>query len=130
MRNSALDTPLNDPSENHISVHASCDYQEDDSLGSVSPSIDMFDGAVHTAKVVYAPGTMTIFIDDLVTPLLEVTLEIGKTLSPKQSRTKLRDIAQTLDSNGKAWVGFTAATGGYHETHDILSWSFSPVVIP
>ena len=86
----------------------------DYSIGTVRPSVDMSDGAVHTVKIVYVPGTMMIYLDDLVSPLLEVSVDIASTL--------------TLD-NGKAWVGFTASADGARENHDILSWSFSPVII-
>jgi hypothetical protein len=37
-------------------------------------------------------------------------------------------LAGTLDSSGKAWVGFGARTGGAWENHDILSWEFTPVI--
>src|SRR5262249_47522658 len=32
----------------------------------------------------------------------------------------------TLATGGKAWVGFTSATGAASENHDILSWTFTP----
>src|ERR1039458_3715420 len=34
------------------------------------------------------------------------------------------DLASIVGGDGSAWVGFTAATGGGHENHDILSWKF------
>jgi hypothetical protein len=34
--------------------------------------------------------------------------------------------ASVLDADGKAWVGFTAGTGGLMENHDILSWKLTP----
>jgi hypothetical protein len=33
-------------------------------------------------------------------------------------------------NNGTAWVGFTASTGGYTESSDILSWTFAPANVP
>jgi hypothetical protein len=54
------------------------------------------------------PGTLTIFLNDLTSPVLTVPVDLGTTLS--------------LD-NGRAWIGFTAATGGRSQAHDILSFS-------
>jgi CHRD domain/Bacterial lectin len=108
---------LGDPNGNHISVqtrgtepnNANTDF----SLGFTTqgpPAIPLFaDGGVHTTKVAYKPGTLTIFLDDLTKPVLTVPVDLG---------TKLR-----LDE-GKAWVGFTAATGNRSQAHDILSFSF------
>jgi hypothetical protein len=104
---------LGDPNDNHISVQSlgmlpnSADPVF--SLGSTTTVPLLADGNVHTAKVVYVPGTLTIFLDDLTQPVLTVPVDLGTTLS--------------LD-NGQAWVGFTAATGGRSQAHDILSFSF------
>jgi Bacterial lectin len=107
---------LGDPNGNHISVqtrgtepnNANTDF----SLGYTTqgtPAIPLFaDGRVHTTKVAYKPGTLTIFLDDLTKPVLTVPVDLG---------TKLR-----LDE-GKAWVGFTGATGRRFQAHDILSFS-------
>ena len=106
-----------DPNGNHISVQTrgkeANSANADFSLGSTTqgpPAIPLFaDGSVHTTKVAYTPGTLRIFLDDLTKPVLTVPVDLG---------TKLR-----LDE-GKAWVGFTAATGRRFQAHDILSFSF------
>jgi hypothetical protein len=123
-QNSAVDFgagTLGDPNDNHISVqtrgaepnNANTDF----SLGYTTqgtPTIPLFaDGSVHTTKVVYKPGTLTIFLDDLTKPVLTVPVDLG---------AKLR-----LD-NGQAWVGFTGATGKRAQAHDIHSFSFVGVV--
>jgi hypothetical protein len=104
---------LGDPNDNHISVQSrgmlSNSADPSFSLGSTTTVPFLGDGNVHTAKVVYVPGTLTIFLDDLTSPVLIVRVDLGTTLS--------------LD-NGQAWVGFTAATGGRSQAHDILSFSF------
>ena len=121
-QNSAVDFgagTLGDPNDNHISVqtrgaepnNANTDF----SLGYTTqgtPTIPLFaDGSVHTTKVVYKPGTLTVFLDDLTKPVLTVPVDLGTKLS--------------LD-NGQAWVGFTAATGrrAHAQAHDIHSFSF------
>jgi hypothetical protein len=106
-----------DPNDNHISVQTRGtlpnNADTDFSLGFTAqgtPTIPLFaDGSVHTTKVVYKPGTLTIFLDDLTKPLLTVPVDLGAKLS--------------LD-NGQAWVGFTGATGKRPQAHDIHSFSF------
>jgi lectin family protein/CHRD domain-containing protein len=110
-----------DPNDNHISVQtrgiepnsANTDF----SLKYTTqepPAIPSFaDGAVHTTKISYQPGTLTIFLDDMTKPILTVPVDLATTLK--------------LD-NGTAWVGFTAATGNRFQAHDILSFSFGGTV--
>src|SRR5262249_33709744 len=66
------------------------------SLGHYDTSGFILDDAkVHTAKVSYTPGILSIYLDNLTTPVLTVSVNL---------LTKLN-----LDG-GRAWVGFTAAT--------------------
>ena len=67
---------------------------------------------VHKVKIEYSPGTLAIFFDDLEEPLIDIPVDVASTLE--------------LD-NGKAWVGFTASSIG--DVHEILSWSFNPVMV-
>lgn len=63
-------------------------------------------------QISYRPGDLDIRINDiLVVDSLNVNL--GST--------------GALDSEGKAWVGFTARTGGSFEAHDVTNWTFTPV---
>lgn len=56
-------------------------------------------------------GTLAIYLDDMLTPLFIVPLNLDATLK--------------LD-NGRAYVGFTAATGTeMWQQHDIMSWHFT-----
>ncbi|MBC7924448.1 MAG: hypothetical protein H7039_02220 [Bryobacteraceae bacterium] len=65
------------------------------------------DGQVHTARIVYDPPVLSVFLDSDAAILKTVV-----------------DPALMSGPDGKAWVGFTASTGGGYENHDILSWSF------
>jgi hypothetical protein len=67
------------------------------------------DGKVHRVKIIYKPGNLRIFLDNMDVAVLNATVDLGKQLS--------------LDE-GKAWAGFTAATGRRSQTHDVLSFSF------
>ena len=56
-------------------------------------------------------GTLSVYLDDLYSPVLTVPMNFDALI-------KLR--------NGRAFVGFTAATGdNMYQTHDIISWSFT-----
>lgn len=56
-------------------------------------------------------GLLAVYVDDLESPALAVPLRIERTLEL---------------FHGRAWVGFTAATGATAwQTHDILDWQFA-----
>ncbi|MEM6571351.1 MAG: PQQ-dependent sugar dehydrogenase [Planctomycetota bacterium] len=101
-----------DPSENHVSVHTGGagpnSASHTVSLGASSLLPDLDDDAVHTVRIEYVPGMLQVFVDDTI-PALQIALDVAATLG-------LPD--------GTAWVGFTAATGGTTQTHDVLSWTF------
>ena len=102
-----------DPDNNHISVQtAGVESNNPDhaySIGFTNAIPNMKDGAVHSVKIEYIPGTLSIYLDDLITPVLSTPVNLADILS--------------LD-NGSAWIGFTSATGDGYEIHDIVSWSF------
>lgn len=70
------------------------------------------DGLIKTARIIYTPGSLAIFYQNLSVPLLTVPLDM--------------DTAIAL-TNGTAFIGFTGATGGSTnvQRHEILSWSFT-----
>jgi hypothetical protein len=100
-----------DPNGNHLSVQTrgtqpnSADPTY--SLGFTTEIPVLSDGNVHTSKIFYAPGTLLIFLDDLANPVLTIPVNLATTLN--------------LDPD-KTWAGFTAATGGRSQAHDILSF--------
>ena len=114
-----------DPNNNHIAVQscgpdpntqdhtALCPSGNPANLGIVSDlgGIQLADGNLHTAVVDYDPGTLRVFVDDFGTPLLTVQVTLDQLLNLNE---------------GNAWVGFTGSVGGSTETHDILTWTFTP----
>ncbi|MCC7013050.1 MAG: PQQ-dependent sugar dehydrogenase [Planctomycetes bacterium] len=104
---------VNDPAGLHVSVHSNGtganSVAESFALASTLGVPDFADGGVHTARVRYASGVLSVFVDNLALPVLSTPLALGSLLN--------------LD-NGRAWAGFSAATGGLAERHDVLSWSF------
>ena len=95
---------VSDPSGSHISVHTNGtgpnDWSESLSLGSYNTNPIMDDANVHTARITYTPGSLSIYLDNLTTPKLTVSVDLADTLS--------------LDA-GRAWLGFTGTTGGGYQ---------------
>jgi len=102
-----------EPNDNHISIQTNGTGPNNPaqaySIGSISTISKLSDTLVHTAKIEYVPGTMSVFLDNITTPVLTTSVNLSTTLS--------------LD-NGRAFVGFTSATGQDSEYHDLLNWSF------
>jgi RNA polymerase sigma factor (sigma-70 family) len=80
-------------------------------VASVSEGVVFSDGKVHSARIIYLPGNLQVFLDDLEQPLLVVRVDLSKMIN--------------LDAAG-AWVGFTAATGADYQNQDVLNWSYAP----
>ena len=97
-----------DPNGSHLSIHTRGTQRNNEhqtnALGTVSASL----AGAHNVRILYAPGTLSVFLDNLSTPVLQVVAQLD-TLFP-------------LDE-GRAWLGFTASTASAFESHDILSWS-------
>jgi hypothetical protein len=102
-----------DPNDNHVSIHTRGQNpnsaHESASIGGPRPlPMDISNGQIYSVKIVYASNTMTVFINGQL--VASVPLNLATMLS--------------LDK-GKAYVGFTSATGAAYENHDIRSWFFS-----
>lgn len=104
-----------DTNDNHIAVQAKNSSTAREFLGSATPPFSIQDGGVHTAQITYTPGTLRVAVDGATTPLLQVNVDINSLLGL---------------SDGTAWIGFTGATGGAWETHDIVNWTFASVPEP
>jgi hypothetical protein len=101
-----------DPSANYV---AFCTYGKPGGMRWPAPRlaftpnlpVQLKDGQVHTARILFQPPVLSVFLDD--SPVLESVM----------------DLSIVVDPQGNAWVGFTASTGGGYENHDILNWSFA-----
>jgi hypothetical protein len=106
---------LGDTSDNHISVHTLGTQPNSADARSLRKSTtstaipNLSDGAIHRVSILYLKGIFRIDVDNSVAPVLSVPVDLSGTLR--------------LD-DGSAFVGFTAATGGAFETHEILGWEF------
>jgi hypothetical protein len=117
---------FDDQNDNHISVHTGgagdCEGKEEFSLGRVIPNVDINNGATQVVRVLYVPGTLTIYFNDMVTPVLTIPydLETGGTYQTTLPADGLGLV------NGEAYVGFTAATGGVTQVHEVRQWTWEP----
>lgn len=111
-----------DLDDNHVSVQtAGAEPNSADqaySLGAASVVDSGTEGVLHTARIAYQRGVMTVWVDDLSTPVLTL------------GGIDLEEILK-LD-NGTAWVGITAAAGGETDlqTQVLHSWSFTTTTVP
>lgn len=113
--NTAHDWP--DLPANHVSVHTRGllpnNPSEAFSIGSAMAGGPLDDGAVHSARIEYDPGTLRVFMDGGAVPLVSIPLFLDSVIA--------------LSPGGRAWVGFTSATGGATdvERHEILNWNYT-----
>ena len=63
------------------------------------------EGGRHAVRILYEPNTLAVYVDSI--KRVEAAVDLDKTLR--------------LDE-GKAWVGFTGATGGAFANFDIFNW--------
>jgi hypothetical protein len=100
-----------DPSDNalHVCINGTAEDKWPPSRLAVAPKLRMKlkDGREHQARVVYQPPLLSVYLDEerlVQTPA---------------------DLSLVTDADGRAWVGFTASTGGGWENHDLLAWDWS-----
>jgi hypothetical protein len=101
-------------------------------LNNVLP-VTLADGNVHQVVVIYSgpteavPNLLQIFIDPVfvagthtpapgATPVLSGTYNISANLN----------LLNSGSANDSAYVGFTSATGGAFEQHELMAWTFTP----
>lgn len=98
----------NEGSRNHIDIAY---YEEGLATfrrhATVHSIPEITDGKPHFARVHYKDGFLTLYLDSYIFPVLSSKLDIP-------------DIIQTPD--GRAWIGFTAATSSAISCHDLMSW--------
>ena len=117
-----------DSSANEISVHTggTGDNSQDEqfSIGRATPAVNMSDGQVHTARVLYVPGTLSVFLDDLSNPVLTVPYDFTTGSTYLLSGTPVGGLS--LIGGTSLFAGFGASSGAASEHHDILSWYTAP----
>ena len=102
-----------DPNNNHIAIQSlgknknSNNHKYSLALNNDIPN--MSDGNLHLIKINYKNNIFNVYLDDMINSILSLNIKLDTLLN--------------LD-NGKAWLGFTASTGGSYENHDILDFNF------
>ncbi len=120
-----------DGSSNQLSIHTNgvneVSHSEGQSLGRVTPTTNMSNNTVHTLRVLYLPGTLSLFLNGAATPTLSVPYSFAGGGTHDLPNTPVGGLSL---NNGMAWLGFTASCGGSFEDHDLLSWSFTSLAPP
>lgn len=122
-----LDPFLGDSSANELTIHTrgvlGNNENEQWSIGRTTPSVNFVDNQVHTVRVVYVPGTISVYIDNLTTPALTRPYDLvsGGQLANGQA------IGGIGATTGLGFAGFCATTGANTLTEqvDILSWDWT-----
>ena len=117
---------ISDVSANHVEIQScgpnantvdtTCRIADFDLTTS---EISLANGYVHTATITYTPPAVGC---EFQCGGLDVILD-GLDLFPGGVDYNLTNLGL---ASGSAYVGFTAATGGADDYHDILSWTFTP----
>ncbi|HZN39539.1 MAG TPA: IPT/TIG domain-containing protein [Planctomycetota bacterium] len=123
---------LSDTSLNEISIHTvgalGNSENEGVSIGRITPAINFGNGVVHRIKVNYLHPNLTVFLDNMTTPLFTTpfTFENGGTQLTGGSTGGLGL------SGGMAWVGFTASTtsGPSGQISELRSWDWVSFHLP
>jgi uncharacterized repeat protein (TIGR01451 family) len=122
-------TEIGDVSANHVaiqscgtgpnSVDSNCRKADHD---LTNDEINLANGSIHTATITYTPPP-TNCLEGQCLGFLDVILD-GTDLFPNGVQFDMTSLG--LGDGGIAYVGFTGATGGADDNHDILSWTFAP----
>ncbi len=109
-----------DPNDNHIALRTG-DTHDPKSWSTTQkavavPQEDMWDGQPHHARIIYEPGWVWVYLDDLTAPVLGTPISLPSEISTW---------------TGSTFVGFTAGRDVKQRANagqvEILSWSFSDI---
>jgi hypothetical protein len=96
------------------------DAREAYSIGWVTPTVDFTNGATHTLKIIYVPGTLKLEYDGAQVLSVPYSFTSGGTWTGGGAVGGLNLINGT-----SLYIGVTGATGGVYENNDVIAWSFS-----
>ena len=117
---------INSQGTNPNCIGDSCTIAYNNNLPNAPNSetpINLADGYAHTATISYTLTQPLATGSCLSNPCLDVVLD-GNDLFNGGVPVNLGTLLSL--TNGSAYVGFTAATGGDDENQDILTWTFTP----
>jgi len=118
---------LNDSSANELTIHTrgvlGNNENENSSIGRVTPPGNFVNGQVHTARIVYVPGLIEVYVDNMAAPILTRAYDLV-TGGTYQNGSAVGGIGAV---GGTGFAGFCATTGAGSLTEqvDILSWDWA-----
>ena len=101
------------------------DARESYSIGWATPAVDFTNGLVHSVRIVYVPGSLSVSYDGALLFTTPYSFTSGGTWIGGASVGGLN-----LIGGSSLYVGVTSATGGAWEHNDVLSWSFASAATP
>lgn len=103
-----------DPNANHVGVLSAGNVNTH--LASAIPAFDLEDGADHSAWVEYdgTTNTLRVYLSQTVT-----------NIRPQTPVITLENLDMPTLVGQQAWFGFTGATGGSFNAHEIASWDLA-----
>lgn len=110
---------IDDPDSAHVSVHMReqlpLTANEASSIGLGTGIAALSGNAPVVCRVRYVPGTLLVYVNDLVTPVVTASV----------------DLSLIGNTNGAAFFGFTSANGDDGaQASDVLSWTFVSAPAP
>ncbi|HUQ90391.1 MAG TPA: L-type lectin-domain containing protein [Bryobacteraceae bacterium] len=101
-----------DPSGNFIAITVNGDgYWPNRRLASAANlPVDLKNRKTHHVRILYSPPNLSVFLNRNPAPVVTATIDLANVVGPE----------------GRGYAGFTAATGGGYQNHDLLRWSFGP----
>ncbi len=120
-------SPWFDTGPNEISIHtngnAAISASENASIGRVlAPAPLMYDQQIHTVRILYVPGSISVWLDNMAAPVLVRPYDFATGATFATGGAAVGGLSLP---NGTAYVGFTASTGGVWEAHEVLNWTFA-----
>ncbi|MCA8978352.1 MAG: IPT/TIG domain-containing protein [Planctomycetes bacterium] len=121
------DGNLGDTSANELTIHTrgnnGNNENEQWSIGRNTPATVLSNGQLHTLRIHYVPGTLSVHVDNAPTPAIQRAYDFG---SGGQYMSGAAAPGANLQG-GAAWLGFCATTGAGSLTElvEILSWDWT-----
>jgi hypothetical protein len=120
---------VNDPNDSHVAVLSggSGDCLANHTTHGLAVHMDSQVGAngTRSVRVQYIPGTLNVYFVDLVVPKISIPYHFSTGGALSAGGT----VGGLNLTGGRAWIGFTASTGGSAENHDLVSWSWSSTLL-
>lgn len=99
----------NEGSRNHVNLSFYDDNKANyRRFATVHEIPEITDGLEHFTRITYQNGSLHVYLDSYLFPVLTVKINIAEKIK---------------SADGRAWLGFTSATSDAYANHDLLQWN-------